>query len=165
MFYLVDKIEDLTLEHSLSDLRLLWNSAPKRQGRSQDTQGVLQQRPGSRNISRLLLIKENQISWVREFSAFLCMGKMQESGLMEIIPLICPSALWGQYPVLSHPVSPRVYGRRDCHILCLLIDAPSLSRIWLFETPWTVVRQAPLSMEFSRQEYWSGLPFPSPVYR
>ena len=29
-------------------------------------------------------------------------------------------------------------------------------------TPWTVVCQAPLSMEFSRQEYWSGLPFPSP---
>ena len=29
-------------------------------------------------------------------------------------------------------------------------------------TPWTVVHQAPLSMEFSRQEYWSGLPFPSP---
>ena len=31
-----------------------------------------------------------------------------------------------------------------------------------FETPWTVAHQAPLSMEFSRQEYWSGLPFPSP---
>ena len=29
-------------------------------------------------------------------------------------------------------------------------------------TPWTVICQAPLSMEFSRQEYWSGLPFPSP---
>ena len=29
-------------------------------------------------------------------------------------------------------------------------------------TPWTVARQAPLSMRFSRQEYWSGLPFPSP---
>ena len=29
-------------------------------------------------------------------------------------------------------------------------------------TPWTVARQAPLSMEFSRQEYWRGLPFPSP---
>ena len=29
-------------------------------------------------------------------------------------------------------------------------------------TPWTVARQAPLSMEFSRQEYWSGLPSPSP---
>ena len=30
--------------------------------------------------------------------------------------------------------------------------------------PWTVARQAPLSMAFSRQEYWSGLPFPSPAY-
>ena len=32
----------------------------------------------------------------------------------------------------------------------------------LFATPWTVPCQAPLSMEFSRKEYWSGLPFPSP---
>ena len=31
-----------------------------------------------------------------------------------------------------------------------------------FASPWTVARQAPLSMEFSRQEYWSVLPFPSP---
>ena len=38
----------------------------------------------------------------------------------------------------------------------------SLSRVRLFATPWTVARQAPLSMEFSRQEYWSGLPWPSP---
>ena len=38
----------------------------------------------------------------------------------------------------------------------------SLSRVQLFLTPWTVVLQAPLSMGFSRQEYWSGLPFPSP---
>ena len=30
------------------------------------------------------------------------------------------------------------------------------------ETPWTVAHQAPLSMEFSRQEHWSGLPFPTP---
>ena len=32
----------------------------------------------------------------------------------------------------------------------------------LFGTPWTAARQSPLSMEFSRQEYWSGLPFPPP---
>ena len=38
----------------------------------------------------------------------------------------------------------------------------SLSRVRLFATPWTVARQAPLSMGFSRPEYWSGLPFPSP---
>ena len=37
-----------------------------------------------------------------------------------------------------------------------------LSRVQLFVAPWTVDCQAPLSMEFSRQEYWSGLPFPSP---
>ena len=35
-----------------------------------------------------------------------------------------------------------------------------LSRVQLFVAPWTVARQAPLSMGFSRQEYWSGLPFP-----
>ena len=37
-----------------------------------------------------------------------------------------------------------------------------LSRVRLFVTPWTVVYQAPQSTEFSRQEYWSELPFPSP---
>ena len=37
-----------------------------------------------------------------------------------------------------------------------------LSRVQLFATPWTVSYQVPLSMGFSRQEYWSGLPFPSP---
>ena len=37
-----------------------------------------------------------------------------------------------------------------------------LSRVRLFATPWTAAHQAPLSMGFSRQEYWSGLPFPSP---
>ena len=37
-----------------------------------------------------------------------------------------------------------------------------LSLVWLFATPWTVAYQAFQSMEFSRQEYWSGLPFPSP---
>ena len=36
------------------------------------------------------------------------------------------------------------------------------SRVWLFVTPWTVAYQASPSMGFSRQEYWSGLPFPSP---
>ena len=37
-----------------------------------------------------------------------------------------------------------------------------LSPVRLFVTPWTRARQAPLSMGFSRQEYWSGLPFPPP---
>ena len=42
------------------------------------------------------------------------------------------------------------------------VKVKSLSCVWLFGTPWTVAHQAPLSMGFSRQEYWSGLPFPSP---
>ena len=40
-------------------------------------------------------------------------------------------------------------------------NACMLSRVQLFVTPWTVVHQTPLSVEFSRQEYWSGLPFPT----
>ena len=46
---------------------------------------------------------------------------------------------------------------RDC-----IIVVESLSRVRLFVTPWTVAHQSPLSMGFPRQEYWSGLPFPSP---
>ena len=42
------------------------------------------------------------------------------------------------------------------------VKVKSLGRVCLFATPWTVAHQAPLSMGFSRQEYWSGLPFPSP---
>ena len=41
-------------------------------------------------------------------------------------------------------------------------EVKSLSRVRLFVTLWTVARQAPLSMGLSRQEYWSGVPFPSP---
>ena len=51
----------------------------------------------------------------------------------------------------------KTWGRRheDMH-------AQSLSCVQLFATPWTAACQAPLSLVFSRQEYWSGLPFPSP---
>ena len=42
------------------------------------------------------------------------------------------------------------------------VKVKSLSRVWLFATPWTIAYQAPPSMGFSRQECWSGLPFPSP---
>ena len=44
----------------------------------------------------------------------------------------------------------------------LKVKVKSLSHVQLFATPWTVAYQAPPSMEFSRQEYLSGLPFPSP---
>ena len=54
-----------------------------------------------------------------------------------------------------------------CVCVCVCVCARArasivLSCVQLFAIPWTVARQAPLSMEFSKQEYWSGLPFPSP---
>ena len=42
------------------------------------------------------------------------------------------------------------------------LKVKSISRVWLLATPWTVAHQAPPSMGFSRQEYWSGVPLPSP---
>ena len=44
----------------------------------------------------------------------------------------------------------------------MCVYAHALSHVHLFAFPWTIACQAPLSMEFSRQEYWSGLPFHSP---
>ena len=44
----------------------------------------------------------------------------------------------------------------------LILKMKSLSRVQLFVNPWAVAYQVPPSMGFSRQEYWSGLPFPSP---
>ena len=44
----------------------------------------------------------------------------------------------------------------------LTLTLKSLSHVRLFETPWAVAHQAPLSVGFLRQEYWSGLPYPSP---
>ena len=43
------------------------------------------------------------------------------------------------------------------------VKVKSLSRVWLLATPWTAAYQAPLSMGFTRQEYWSGLPLASPL--
>ena len=57
---------------------------------------------------------------------------------------------------LPHPFSGGVCSVRAC------VHAQLLSPLRLFAIAWTVARQAPLSMGFSRQEYWSGLPFLSP---
>ena len=50
-------------------------------------------------------------------------------------------------------------------VIAFLIEVLVSQCVQLFATPWTVAHQAPLSMKFSRQEYWSGLPFPSPGHR
>ena len=52
-----------------------------------------------------------------------------------------------------------------CHCLlqCMKMKVKSLSRVRLWATPWTAAYQAPPSMGLSRQEYWSGVPLPSPL--
>ena len=49
-------------------------------------------------------------------------------------------------------------------ILLLLLLLSRFSRVWLCATPQMAAHQAPLSLGFSRQEHWSGLPFPSPMH-
>ena len=67
---------------------------------------------------------------------------------------------------LKHTIHlPKTRPGADCgsvHELLIAKCVKSLSCVQIFVTPWTVVHQALLSMEFSRQKYWSGLPFPSP---
>ena len=69
-----------------------------------------------------------------------------------------------QYLYLSATYLPLIYlTNKPTHLICI----PRSPHIFLLLfthswTPWTVARQAPLSMGFSRQEHWSGLPFPSP---
>ena len=59
-----------------------------------------------------------------------------------------------QYSCLENPM--------DREVWRAIVKVKSLSHVRLFATPWTVAYQAPPSMGFSRQECWSGLPFPSP---
>ena len=66
---------------------------------------------------------------------------------------------------LPHPWdSPGKNSGVGCHCLlqCMKVKQKSLGHIRLFATPWTAAHQAPPSMGFSRQEYWSGVPWPSP---
>ena len=54
------------------------------------------------------------------------------------------------------------YGHLRVYLLLLLLSR--FSRVWLCVTPYTAAHQAPPSLGFSRQEHWSGLPFPSPMH-
>ena len=60
-----------------------------------------------------------------------------------------------------HLCSQRTSLKPACHCSCVCVLS-RFSCVWLFATPWTVALLLPLSMGFSRQEYWSGLPCPPP---
>ena len=83
MFYSANFLRTSSSGHSISDNAE--KTVPKSQGGrgNQDIQEFLQQRPGIRNIKRLLLIKENQTSQVKEFSSSLCMGRCKSLGSLK----------------------------------------------------------------------------------
>ena len=73
--------------------------------------------------------------------------------------LFWPHSLWDLSYLTRLNPGPRQWKRRVLTLTCVLT---CFSHVWLFATPRTVALQAPLSMGLSRQEYWSGLPLPSP---
>ena len=118
---------------------------------------LLQQRPGSQDIGRLSLIKENQILKLRNLVLFSIYRRRQESWLAGIIPLICTSAIWGQHPGLFHPESPQgthhqgqhpgLFHPEGTHIssgytlyLSLLRYTPSavVAEGWQLQHPWSI---------------------------
>ena len=73
------------------------------------------------------------------------------------IELTCVSWLAGLFFVAESLGNPYI---SVCSLKINVCKHKLLSPTWLFATPWTAAHQAPLSMRFSRQGYWSGLPFP-----
>ena len=72
----------------------------------------------------------------------------------EIFPSSLPKEYWGNTELYIEKNGGKWEQRQSC---CLMLIC-----VGLFATPWTVACQAPLSMGFPRQEYWSGLPSPLP---
>ena len=86
--------------------------------------------------------------------------------LIEWVSLCSPREQWGPLPQFRSQPCATLHHQlfmwlRKTLALVVPVCTQTLSYLQLFVTPWTVTRQAPLSMEFSRQEYCSGLPFPS----
>ena len=81
--------------------------------------------------------------------------KEMKADLNKFLKILCPSI--GRLNVVKVAVLPNLICEPNTvRVLSLF------SRVWLFGTVWTIARQAPLSMGFSRQECWSGLPRPPP---
>ena len=96
-----------------------------------------------------------------------CMKVKSESEVTQWCPTLCN-------PMDCSPPGSSIHGIFQARVLewgaiafsghfMLLLLLRHLSRVWLLATPWTSAYQAPPSMGFSRQEYWSGVPLPSPI--
>ena len=94
----------------------------------------------------------------KEYSCFTVLCQFLLYGKVNQLYVYMYSPFFG-FP--SHLGHRWILSRIPCAVT---VKVKSLSRIPLFTTQWAVAHQAPPSTGFSRQEYWSGLPFPSPGY-
>ena len=115
-------------------------------------------------VQSLSCVQLFTIPWTAACQAFLSLTISWSLPKFMSIESVMPP----NHHILCHPLLLSVY-KHICPYLwfCLkeiLIkgwsEVKSLSRVRLFATPWTVAYQAPPSMGFSKQEYWSGVPFP-----
>ena len=101
-------------------------------------------------------------------------GTDSASSLTTLLAAAAAAKLLQLYPTLCDPIdgsppgscpwdSPGKNTGVGCHFLlrCMKVKVKLLSRVRLLATPWTAAHQAPPSVGFSRQEYWSGVPLPS----
>ena len=109
--------------------------------------------------------KNNSVSWIGKF-LFLFSAAAAAAKSLQSCPTLCD-------PIDSSPPGSPVPGILQARTLEWVaisfsnawkwkVKVKSLSHVRLFATPWTAAHQAPPSMGFSRQEYWSGVPLPSP---
>ena len=102
---------------------------------------------------------------VRDMESARTLSAAATAKSLQSCPTLC-DPIDGSPPGSPVPGILQARTRVGCHFLlqCMKVKGKvkSLSRVQLFATPWTAAYQAPPSMGFSRQEYWSGVPLPSP---
>ena len=114
------------------------------------------------NVEFSLLNVEFSLSLRQSLVTFCLYAK-----LLQLCPTLCD-------PIDGSPLGSPIPGVRQARTLEWIaisfsnawkwkVKMKSLSHVWLLATPWTAAYQATLSMGFSRQEYWSGVPLPSPA--
>ena len=120
---------------------------------------------GGRNILFLVFVLMKR---AQTFSSLLTLVAAAAAKSLQLCPTLCD-------PRDSSPPGSSVPGILQARTLEWVaisfsnawkwkVKVKSLSHVRLLATPWTAAYQAPLSMGFSRQEYWSGVPFPSPKH-
>ena len=138
----------------------LWGCKEKRQVENYDFGGQMDigSNPSSQMQCRASSLLSEPLLFFKRGREKLTLQSFRAAKLNEMF-----TALWKVFDA-QKMLRPFWLHRTDLVLqLWKKVKVKTLSRVWLFATPWSVAHQAPLSMGFSRQEYWSGLPFPSPA--